>query len=415
MGAQREGVYRESGTVERIDGELPIKWRVPAGGGYAGPAVADGKVFVFDYVRKSGTPTNDPGGRVNLQGSERVRALDAATGKEIWSHQYDCPYNISYPAGPRCTPTIDGDRVYTLGSEGDLRCLNVADGKPLWTVNFKTDFTAEVPIWGFSSHPLVAGDLVYAMVGGPGQGLVAWDKMSGEVRFKTLDARAGYCPPSMIRRGDRSVLVAFHPEGVVGLEPANGAVLWSVPLKPQYDMSITRPMVNGNRMYVSGIRTEALMIELSSDGTSAKEVWYGDPKAAVHCANSTPIFTDDAIYGTDCNIGNLVAVDPDDGSQLWTSFDATRPGETRRLGHGTAFLTRVAGTDRYWIMSETGELIHATLTPEGYTELGRQKILEPTGECFGRDVVWSHPAYAGRTVYARNDKEIVAVDIASNQ
>jgi hypothetical protein len=177
-------------------------------------------------------------------------------------------------------------------------------------------------------------------------------------------------------------------------------------------MSITRPMMDGNRMYVSSIRTEALMIELDQNQPAARELWRGEPKEAVHCSNSTPLFVDGVVYGTDCNDGDLVAVDGSNGQQLWTTFQATKPDETRYVRHGTAFLTRIGKTDRYFLMSETGDLLMARLSEQGFEERGRFHVLEPTAECFGRSVVWSHPAYAKRTLYARNDEEIVAVDLA---
>ena len=116
MGANRDGVYAETGVIDSIpEVGLSIKWRTPIEGGYAGPAVAGGKVFVFDYRRSEGKAFNDPGKRATLMGSERLLVLDATTGEELWAHQYECPYSISYPAGPRCTPTVDGDLVYILG------------------------------------------------------------------------------------------------------------------------------------------------------------------------------------------------------------------------------------------------------------------------------------------------------------
>lgn len=415
MGPSRDGVYRETGIIDEVpDSGLSVKWRKPVAGGYAGPAAADGRVFVFDYERQSGEAFNDPGARATLQGQERLTALDAATGKQLWQHAYDCAYSISYPAGPRCTPTVDGEHVYTLGSQGDLHCLRVGDGDLVWSRSLKRDFNAEVPIWGFAAHPLVHGDLLYTMVGGTGQGIVALDKLTGEVRWKALDAKAGYCPPTIIEQAGTRQLIVFHPEAVVSLDPSDGSQYWSIPFTPDFEMSIARPVVDGNLMYVSSIRTEALLIQLSEDRPEAKEVWRGAPKNAVHSGNSTPMFVDGVIYGTDCNDGDLVAVDSEDGSQLWTTFEATKPGEERYIRHGTAFLTRVGQSDRYLVMSETGDLLMARLTKEGYESLGRFHAVEPTSECFGRDVVWSHPAYANRTAYIRNDKEIVAVDLAKD-
>jgi outer membrane protein assembly factor BamB len=213
MGNQRDGVYRESGIIDAIPASgLNVKWRTSISGGYAGPAVADGKVFVFDYQKTAGESFNDPIKRANVQGKERLLALSEETGDILWEHAYDCPYSISYPAGPRCTPTVDGKHVYILGSESDLRCLKVADGELVWKKTLKEDFSAEVPIWGFASHLLVDGDLLYSMVGGKGQGVIAFDKMTGEVKWKALDARAGYCPPSIIEAGGTRQLIIFQPE-----------------------------------------------------------------------------------------------------------------------------------------------------------------------------------------------------------
>ena len=418
MGNQRDGVYRggEVGSLADAD----VLWRMPIGGGYAGPAVADGRVYVFDYQLDDGKISNDPGRRVNLRGAERLWCY-STNGEMLWQRAYTCPYSISYPAGPRCTPTVDGDRVYTLGAEGDLKCFAAHDGRPIWSRSLKRDFAAEVPIWGFSAHPLIDGDLLYTMVGGPGQGVVAMDKMTGEVRWKSLDARAGYCPPSILEAGGRRQLLVYHPTAVVGLDPISGDKLWDVPAAPMYDMSITRPMIEsgGNpssdetRMYVSGIRTEALMMRIDTDG-GVSELWRGEPKSAVHCANSTPLFVDGVVYGTDCNDGSLMAIDADNGDRLWTTFQPTKPDEKRFARHGTAFLTRIGQTDRYLLMSEIGDLVVARLTRDEYRELSRTHVLEPTGEAFGRSVVWSHPAYADGVAYLRNDEEIVAVRIAAN-
>ena len=414
MGNQRDDVFRETGIIDEIPKSgLDVKWRTPIEGGYAGPAVAAGKVFVFDYQKTAGDATNDPKKRSELQGKERLLALDEETGEVIWEHAYDCPYAISYPAGPRCTPTVDGQHVYTLGSESDLRCVKVADGELVWKRTLKDDFGAKVPVWGFASHPLVDGDLVYSMVGGKGQGVIAFDKLTGEVRWKALDARAGYCPPSIIEAGGTRQLIIFHPEGVASLNLADGSEYWSLPISPDYDMSITRPMKDGNLLYVSSMTHEAMLMELGTDAPTAKVLWSDkNPKNAVHCSNVTPMFVDGTIYGPDCIIGAMMAVNSKDGARYWQTFEATDPSEKRVLRHGTAFMTRLGDSNRYLIMSEIGDLLMARMTPEKFESLGRFSAVKPTGEAFGRSVVWSHPAYANKTAYIRNDNEIIAVDLA---
>lgn len=132
MGPGRDNVWREKGILERFpQGGARVLWRTPIAGGYAGPAVASGRVFVTDFVPEGGEAADGPrqkGGR----GTERVLCLDAGTGAILWTHDEPETYTISYPSGPRCTPLVDGDRVYTLGAEGRLVCLRVADGAVEW-------------------------------------------------------------------------------------------------------------------------------------------------------------------------------------------------------------------------------------------------------------------------------------------
>ena len=131
-------MWREDGIIDSIPaGGLKVKWRVPIAGGYAGPAVADQRVYVMDYVTE-GDQTPSPDKRNVLQGTERLLCLNAESGELLWKHEYDCAYEISYPAGPRATPTVHGNRVYTLGAEGDLYCLNAESGQVIWSRNFKT-------------------------------------------------------------------------------------------------------------------------------------------------------------------------------------------------------------------------------------------------------------------------------------
>jgi outer membrane protein assembly factor BamB len=413
MGSSRDGVYREGGIVDKIpEGGLPIKWRMPVAAGYAGPAVADGVVFVFDYLVRSGKVINDPGQRPELSGKERLQAFSAETGEKIWEYAYDRPYKISYPAGPRATPTVDGGYVYLLGAEGDLTCLSASDGGLAWHRHLPSDFGAEVPIWGFAAHPLIDGDLLYTMVGGIGQGVVAFEKSTGKVRWKSLDVNAGYCAPRMIRAGGTRQLIVFHPEGVESLDPGNGKSHWRIPLKPSYEMSIAQPMIVGDRMYVSAIHTEAVMIRLGQETPTAEEIWRGEAKNAVHCSNAPPAFVDGVVYGTDCLQGSLIAVDAENGNRLWETFAATKPDEKRFIKHGTAFITPLGESGRYLLMSENGDLILAQMDAKGFDERGRMRVVEPTNESFGRPVVWSHPAYSRQTAFVRNDQEIVAVDLS---
>src|SRR5579884_2623228 len=128
MGPRRDDVWRETGLLSKFPAGGPkVLWRAPIDGGYAGPAVAEGRVYVTDFVTDSARKA-DPGARPEIKGRERVHCFDLA-GKPLWKHEYPCTYKISYPAGPRCTPTVSGGKVYVLGAMGDLSCLSAADGK----------------------------------------------------------------------------------------------------------------------------------------------------------------------------------------------------------------------------------------------------------------------------------------------
>ena len=412
LGPDRASIWQEDGIVERFPTEgLQVKWRTPVGLGYSGPAVAGGKVFVMDYLPRSGKVSNSPGGRVALEGEERVLCFDAKTGKELWKYAYDRPYRLSYPSGPRCTTTVEEGRVYALGAEGTLSCLDAETGKLLWDRELTVDYKTSSPIWGYAAHPLVEGELLYSLAGGAGSLVVALDKRTGKEVWRALTARSqGYCPPTMITLGGKRQLVIWHPEAIAGLDPATGKLHWSVPLEPDYDMSIAAPRLAGNKLFASGIGQIGALLQLDPQQQTAEILWRGTAKDALYSANSTPFVEDGMIYGVDCLSGSLIGARLADGQRRWETRKPTSGGE-RRQRQATAFL--VKHEDRFFLFSETGDLILAKLTPEGYEELDRFHVLEPTGECFGRAVVWNHPAFAERCMFVRNDKELVCVDLSA--
>lgn len=410
LGPKRDAIWRESGIVDSFpQNKLPVKWRAPIGGGYSGPAVVGGKVFVTDYVKSAGEAFNNPGQRAKLRGQERVVCLDAVTGKEIWKHEYDCPYEVSYPAGPRCTPTVDSGHIYALGAEGNLFCLSAANGKVVWSKELKKDYKTEAPIWGFCAHPLVDGDKLICVVGGEGSVAVAFDKKSGKELWRSLSARhPGYCPPTIIEAAGRRQLLIWDADNLNALDPETGKKLWSFNLAPQYDMSIMAPRQAGDLLFASGIGNVGACLKLTKDKPGAELLWKGTARTGVYCANSTPFLEGGLIYGVCCNQGQLRGVKLETGERLWETFEPTTGKQ--RGSHGTAFL--VKHNDRFFLFSETGDLILAKLSPKGYEEISRFHVLEPTQECFGRSVIWSHPAFANQCCFARNDQEIVCVSLA---
>lgn len=390
--------WREEGIVDKLsEGLLPRKWSTPIGEGYSGPAVADGLVYITDRQR--------------AQETERVLCLDAETGKEIWKHEYKVTYTIQYPAGPRATPVIDAGRVYTIGAQGDMYCFDARDGNVLWQKSFEKDFQTELPTWGMAAAPLIDGDQAITLVGGAkGALVVSFDKATGEELWRALDdPDVGYSPPRIFTFGKTRQLIIWHPSAVTSLNPANGKKYWDVPFKVRSGLTAPSAQQSGNRLFVTSFYNGPLMIEVSRDGLSAKVAWKGDSNSerdtdGLHSIIPTPIVTPDYIYGV-CSYGQLRCLDATTGKRIWETFAAT--------GHDrwwNAFL--IPNGDRVFIHNEQGDLIIAKLSPDGYEELSRAKLVEPTRAVNRRMTIWSHPAFAMKSVFARNDKEIVRVDLA---
>lgn len=420
MGPNRDGQWKETGVLESFPSTGPKKlWSTPIHGGYSGPAVVGDRVFISDYVRASGEAKNDPGTAAASEGTERLLCLDAKTGKQVWEHKYPVKYKVSYPAGPRCTPTVVDGKVYSVGAMGDLHVLEAASGKLLWSKDFKKDYDSKPPIWGFTGHPLVYKGMVICLVGGMESLLVAFDTASGKEVWKALSPPgegAGYCPPTLIEAGGTTQLLIWHPEKIVSLNPVDGKRYWDVPLKPAYGMSIMGPRIHGDYLFAGGIGFACVVVKLDKTKPAAEEVWRGtqEKKNGVYPVNMTPIIEDGIIYAVD-QPGCLRAVELATGKRLWATTlpvigKDEDPEDRRAHGSGTAFL--VKNGDRYYSFGESGHLVIAKLSAKGYEEISRAKILDTTHECFGRSVVWSHPAFANKCVYARNDKEIVCYSLA---
>lgn len=409
LGNQRDSHWRESDIVEKIPDSGPVvRWRVPISGGYTGPAVVNHRVYVMDYVTDEERTAN-PDARTKLAGKERVLCLDARTGKVIWKHEYSCPYEISYPAGPRATPTVEGDRVYTLGAEGDLLCLDAQEGTVVWSRNFKNDFQAKTPHWGFCGHPLIDGDKLICFVGGPGKLVVALNKNSGNEIWSSLDAdNAGYSAPTIIEAGKKRQLLVWHPTALASVDPESGETYWSEPLEPNYGMSIVTPRQWRDLLFVGGIVQKSMMVRLDEEKPAAQVAWMGKKDVGIDPVHSTPYADEGILYGVSRE-GALSAVRMESGEILWSTFELMP--DKRRAQSGTIFLVKQA--DRFFLWNDSGELAIARLTPQGYQPLSRTKILEPTGEGMGRKVLWSHPAFADRCMFARNDQEIVCVSLAA--
>jgi outer membrane protein assembly factor BamB len=407
LGPNRDSVWSESGIITSIpDDGLKAMWRTPISQGFSGPAVAGDRVFVTDYVVDKGDQAFDSGKRNVLTGTERAHCLDLKTGKIIWTHAYPCQYSISYGLGPRATPTVDGDNVYTLGAEGHLYCLNVADGRVKWMKNLKQDYgVKEAPMWGYAAHPLVAGDKLFCLAGGKGSVAVAFNKESGKEIWRALDEEnIGYCPPTMIQAGGKEQLLIWHASALNSLNPATGDTYWSVKIAPAYFMSIVAPIKHKNHLLVTGLQGSSTLLELNPHEPGVTEVWRGK---GVQPDHNPPVVFEDHIYGVDVK-GHLRCIELVSGKRVWENL-ATAP-KGRPAASTTGFVVR--NGNHWYLTTEQGELIIAKLSPAGYQELGRTQMIEPTSENWGREIVWSHPAFSNRCVFARNDKEIVCYSLA---
>jgi len=423
LGKDRDGEWKETGILDKFpDGGPKVVWRAKTGQGYGGPAVADGKVFFGDRILTNKDGQQDASIRSGTQGVERMICLDQKTGTLLWKHENLIEYKISYGAGPRCTPTVDGDRVYLLGAMGDLNCFNVADGKVLWSKNFLKDYEAKLNIWGFAAHPLVDGDKLICLVGGSGERLVvAFDKKTGKELWtsQSLMADAGYSAPVIYDYDGRRTLVIWHSRAAVGLDPESGKRFWAYPWQIKFALTAPMPIkVGADRLFLTAFYDGPAMLKIGAESTPT-EVWKPVTKGerpnqsvGLQSIMPTPYLKDDHIYGV-CSYGELRCISANTGERVWETRKATvgtKTDEGKETRWGNAFLT--PNGDRTFLFNERGELIIAKLTPKGYEEIDRAKIVEPTNKMAGRPTVWCHPAYAGKCLFVKNDEEMVCVSLA---
>lgn len=420
LGTNRDGQWKETGVLDTLPKELNPLWTVKIGQGYTGPAVAQGKVIVMDRI--TDTPTAEGGKLTTSPGKERVLCLDAEKGTEVWVHEYECEYKkISYGSGPRSTPLVSGDVVYTLGTMGDLKCLSLKDGKPVWAKSFPTDFKAPSPAWGWSAHLLLEGDFVIALVGGENQAVVAFDKKTGEKKWAALSTKEiCYSAPVVAEAGGKRQLLVWLSEYIASLNPATGEEYWrhEHPAKGTDVMrpavSISMPKVAGDMVYISGGYHGALALKLGKDKPSAEIAWRSKkPLNAKPDTLSTLMTTmlvhDGHLYGQ-CREGELKCLKADTGEVVWDDMTLLG-GKPAQFGSASW----VQNGEKVWCLTDLGDLVTLKLSAKEYVETSRAHLIEPTQGAGGRKVTWAHPAFAGKKIYARNDKQLVCVNLAKEE
>jgi outer membrane protein assembly factor BamB len=408
MGPKRDNVWREEGILEKFPKSgAEILWRTPTAGGYAGPAVAGNLVYLTDFDTTEDVKVDNFGRKPN-RGKERVRCLDATTGKEIWKYEYPVTYSISYPAGPRCTPTVHEGKVYTLGAEGNLFCFDALKGTVLWSHELKKDYDTKSALWGYAAHPLIDGKKLITLAGGKGSHVIALDKDTGKEIWKARTAQEqGYSPVKLIEAGGKRQLIVSSPNAISSLDPETGSQYWSTPYEASNGCIVMTPVISGDYMFVGGFQNKSLMLKLSKEKPEVAVEWRDQPKQGICPVNVQPMIVDNTLYGVDGD-GKLYGVEIPSGKRLWDTSEPVS-GERPAMS-GTAFIYK--NGDRFFLFNEKGELVIGKMSPKGWEEIDRAKVLSPTNTAFGRDVLWCAPAFANKRMYVRNDKEIICVNLA---
>ena len=300
---------------------------------------------------------------------------------------------------------------------GISAALDAESGALVWSKDFTKQYELErPPVWGWASHPLIDGDMLICVVGGAGTGVVAFNKKTGEEIWRAISAKEmGYATPVVVERQGRRLLVVWHDVAIQGLDPETGQRRWRIkfpenePMRPS--VAIAHPCVFDDHLLVSNFYHGSIVVRFSDDLTDADVVWQSEGEIGEHDETlntlmAAPIARNGNVFGI-TGRGELRCLDGYTGKVKWSELAPTGDEETY---FATTFI--IPNGNRDFLYNDQGELIVARLTGEGYEEFGRAKLLKPTGFARGRNIVWSHPAFANKRMYARNDEELICVDLA---
>ena len=377
LGPGRLGHYDQKPILTNWPaGGLQQVWKQPVGGGYASFTVANGLAFTIEQRR----------------GNEVVAAYDVRTGRERWTNSWKARFEeVLGGDGPRATPVWDDGRVYALGAEGELRCLEASTGELVWHKNILADNGAANIHWGMSASPLVVDGKVIVKPGGHnGNSVVAYDKLSGLRVWGSLDDKAAYASPTVATVGGRRQLLVITAGRAVGLTVEDGKLLWEYPWVTQEDINAAQPIVvAANRVYISsGYGHGAAVLELSprGDGFQTRVIW-----ANTRMKNkfNSAVLLDGYLYGLDEGI--LACVDAESGDLKWKGG---------RYGYGQLLL---AG-GHLVVLTEEGDVVLVRATPEKLQEVARFSAL--------KGKTWNIPAISDGVLLVRNEVQMAAFRIA---
>ena len=375
-GPFRDGHYRQHPIrTNWPDAGLKPLWKQPVGGGYASFVIARDRAFTIEQ-----------------RGSREVVAgYDVRTGRELWTAGWEASFRESLGGdGPRATPTWSDGVVYALGATGELQALDESTGRPLWRTNIIDENGATNLDWGMAASPLVVGDTVVVLPGGPnGRSVVAYDRRKGKRVWSALDDKQAYSSPMLVKIGGVPQIVVFAATRLMGLSPDRGELLWEYPWQTPFDINAGQPLlVSDNRVFVSsGYGTGAAVIELTPDGSrfSVREIWRNN---RMKNQFTSSVLHEGFVYGMDEAI--LACLDVTTGQLRWKGG---------RYGYGQVMLAN----GHLIVLAENGDLALVRATPDRHEEIARFPALS------GK--TWNHPAMADGYLLIRNLAEMAAFDL----
>ncbi len=350
-------------SAEKLAGtEVKKLWNAQIGIGFASFTVADGRVYTTGHADDKDT----------------VFCFDAASGKQVWKHDYAADLGDKYyEGGTSATPTIEDGKAYHLSRWGDLFCFDAATGKAVWQKNIQKETEADIPDWGFAGSPLVYGKLLILNVGKAG---TAVEKATGKLVWKSDTANAGYSTPYPINVNGKAQVVLGSGRAYKGVDPTNGTVLWEHTWSTSYGVNAADPILSGTKLFISsGYNKGCALLDLAS--TTPTEVWRS--RVMKNQFNSS-VLIDGHLYGSDGDEGktaSLKCIDFATGAEKWSEAS-------------TGFCSLMAADGKLIIVTAKGELIIAKANSAKFEPISRTQAL--TGRC------WSAPVLANGRIYARN-------------
>lgn len=396
-GSNRDGVWHETG-VKFPAKDLAVRWRAPVGYGFSSPVIAKGRVYVTDALLD----------RPKVRG--RILCFEEKTGKLLWTFSRE---KTNYPEwafvpgqepSPNATPVVQDGKIYATGPQAhNLYCLEAGSGRLVWERDLASDYQIEDTAT-ISASPLADGDRLILQVGGkPGACVVAFDKKSGREIWRSLNETGGHASPIVIKAGGRRQLIVWTTQSVSSLDPATGQLFWREAFPAGPSGAVATPVFSNKRLLVSG-----LMLKLDEKKPSTSVLWPESRAATrrILSGTSTPLLQGDYVYSLN-PAGNLVCMEADTGRQIWETDQVTR----EKKGSSATMHMTVNGSSVF-IYNELGELILAHLSPQGYKEIARTTLMQPTYGFGGKKLTWAAPSFANRCVYARNEKEIICASLS---